>query len=230
MTLTLRRINEFLDARPSVPTNHYEARAELALEAVLVLAAAAPSLPPFAHASPTAIAIVAVTGVAKLVESWFSRERWSIGVRRQERLAKTDVSDVAWDALSSRRDRLLNNVVLLLPDCDERAREASEVWIGEALARQDSTDAASVLRLWSELTADPPEKAAIVATSSKMDAIIGWTWPILAAGLAAAAAGSLGAGLVVGTLASLVRIVRDRVARPAWRASRVAWRDSRKTV
>jgi hypothetical protein len=57
------------------------------------------------------------------------------------------------------------------------------------------------------------------------DALITWVWPVLVPIVSAAETSSFNMALVAGILATLARVAFDKLVMPAWRKSRLEWRN-----
>jgi hypothetical protein len=71
----------------------------------------------------------------------------------------------------------------------------------------------------------PPEKRERLRVIDARDAIIAWTWPVVVPIVSAAETSAFNLALVAGILATLVRVAFDKLAMPAWRKSRLEWRN-----
>ena len=68
------------------------------------------------------------------------------------------------------------------------------------------------------------EKAKRLRVLDAREAIISWVWPVLVPIVTAAETNTWTLVLVIGIIATIVRVWFDKWAMPKWRASRVEWR------
>lgn len=71
----------------------------------------------------------------------------------------------------------------------------------------------------------PAHKKARVRILDNRDALMTWIWPVLAPIVSAAETSTFNLVLVAGILATLSRVAFDKLAMPAWRKSRLEYRD-----
>ena len=71
----------------------------------------------------------------------------------------------------------------------------------------------------------PAHKKARVCVLDARDEIMTWVWPVLVPVVSAAEASAFSLALVAGILATLARVGFDKLAMPAWRKSRLEWRN-----
>jgi hypothetical protein len=70
-------------------------------------------------------------------------------------------------------------------------------------------------------------KRARIRILENRDALITWTWPVLVPIVSASETWAFTWALVIGILATLARAGFDKLAMPAWRKSRLAWKGIR---
>jgi hypothetical protein len=71
----------------------------------------------------------------------------------------------------------------------------------------------------------PAHKKARVLVLDARDTIMTWIWPVIVPILCAAETSAFNLALVAGILATLARVAFDKLAIPAWRKSRLEWRN-----
>lgn len=81
-----------------------------------------------------------------------------------------------------------------------------------------------------EVSPLPPEKAAIVAAAKAREPLFVWAWPLLSSLLAAGYARSILGAMIVALVSGYVRAAWESKWFPAWRKSRLAWRQLRKVA
>lgn len=83
--------------------------------------------------------------------------------------------------------------------------------------------------LFLEPTTMAREKVKRLLILDNRDAIVTWIWPVLIPIVSAAETSAFSLALVVGMLATLARVGFDKLAMPAWRKSRLEWRNGLRT-
>ena len=76
----------------------------------------------------------------------------------------------------------------------------------------------------------PPVKADIVAAAKAREPLFVWAWPLLSSLLAAGYARSISGALIVALVSGYIRAAWESKWFPAWRKSRLAWRQLRKVA
>lgn len=83
--------------------------------------------------------------------------------------------------------------------------------------------------LFLEPTTMAREKVKRLLVLDNRDALITWIWPVLVPIVGAAETSAFNLVLAVGTLATLARVAFDKLMMPAWRKSRLEWRNDLRT-
>jgi hypothetical protein len=71
----------------------------------------------------------------------------------------------------------------------------------------------------------PAHKKARVRVLDARDTLISWVWPVLVPIVSAAETSAFNFALAAGILATVARVAFDKLAIPAWRKSRLEWRN-----
>jgi hypothetical protein len=79
--------------------------------------------------------------------------------------------------------------------------------------------------LFLEPTTMAREKVKRLLILDNRDAIMTWIWPVLIPIVSAAETSAFGLALAAGILATVARVAFDKLAIPAWRKSRLEWRN-----